>query len=114
MPHVTLQRSLLLLLLRVILVYTLAKISDDAGAFILRSLVSPSQRRGQLSSAAGEHRVIGPIVADARRQKYEPGCSDAAIVRVRGSEEAWDATGPAKTRTWLRNGVNPVKTKRLW
>ena len=37
--------SLTTLLLRIILAHTLAKISDDAGAFILRSLVSASQRR---------------------------------------------------------------------
>ena len=50
------QRSLTTLLLRVSLAHTLAKISDDAGAFILRSLVSASQRRRQVPPAAGVHR----------------------------------------------------------
>ena len=50
------QRSLTSLLLRVILAHTLAKISDDAGAFILFSLVSATQRRRQ--SAAGAPRSI--------------------------------------------------------
>ena len=49
------QRSLTSLLLRVILAHTLAKISDDAGAFILFSLVSATQRRRQLPSVAGAH-----------------------------------------------------------
>ena len=60
------QRSLTSLLLRVILAHSLAKISDDAGAFILRSLVIACQR----PPAPGEHRSI---VADARGHEYEPG-----------------------------------------
>ena len=40
----------------IVLNHTLAKISDDAGAFILRSLVSASQRRRQLTPATGVHR----------------------------------------------------------
>ena len=47
------QRSLTSLLLRVILAHTLANIGDDAGAFILFSLVSATQRRRQLPPAAG-------------------------------------------------------------
>ena len=47
------QRSLTSLLLRVSLAHTLAKIGDDAGAFILFSLVSATQRRRQLPPAAG-------------------------------------------------------------
>ena len=47
------QRSLTSLLLRVIVAHTLAKISDDAAAFILFSLVSATQRRRQLPPAAG-------------------------------------------------------------
>ena len=50
------QRSLTSLLLRVSLAHTLAKIGDDAGAFILFSLVSATQRRRQLPPAA-----VGPI-----------------------------------------------------
>ena len=46
------------LLLRVSLAHTLAKIGDDAGAFILFSLVSATQRRRQLPPAAGAHRSI--------------------------------------------------------
>ena len=47
------QRSLTSLLLRVILAHTLANIGDDAGAFILFSLVTATQRRRQLPPAAG-------------------------------------------------------------
>ena len=57
--------SLTSLLLRVILADTLANIGDDAGAFILLSLVSATQRRRQAPAVV--------FVADARRQKYEPG-----------------------------------------
>ena len=46
------QRSLTSLLLGVILAHTLANIGDDAGAFILFSLVSATQRRRQLPPAA--------------------------------------------------------------
>ena len=59
------QRSLTSLLLRVMLAHTLANIGDDAGAFILFSLVSATQRRPPAAV----------FVADARRQKYEPGFS---------------------------------------
>ena len=52
------QRSLTSLLLRVILAHTLVKISGDAVAFILFSLVSATQRWWQLPPAAGEHRSI--------------------------------------------------------
>ena len=45
------QRSVTSLLLRVILAHPLAKVSDDAGAFILRSLVSACQRRWQVLPA---------------------------------------------------------------
>ena len=51
-------RSLTSLLLRVILAHTLVKITDDAGAFILFSLVSATQRRRQLSPATGAPRSI--------------------------------------------------------
>ena len=61
------QRSLTSLLLRVILAHTLAKISDEAGAFILLSLVSATQRRRQLLRGSRY------LVADAMRQKCEPG-----------------------------------------
>ena len=50
------QRSVTSLLLWVILAHPLAKVSDDAGAFILPSLVSASQRRRQLLPAAGANR----------------------------------------------------------
>ena len=50
------QRSVTSLLLGLILAHPLAKISDDAGAFILPSLVSACQRRRQLLPAAGVHR----------------------------------------------------------
>ena len=51
------QRSGTSLLLRIILAHSLAKISDDAEAFILPSLVSACQRRRQLLPATGVHRV---------------------------------------------------------
>ena len=52
------QRSLTSLLIRVILAHTLPKIGDDAGAFILFSLVSATQRRRQLPPAAAPATVF--------------------------------------------------------
>ena len=46
--------------------------SDDAGAFILLSLVGATQRRRQLTAADGRC-ASRYLVADARLQKYEPG-----------------------------------------